>query len=142
MSWDVLVSGAKSPPPCVADMPDDWHGNILGATDDVRQRITASFPNTDWTDPSWGIFEGDGFSFEFSIGSKDQSDGFMIHVRGGGSAVPSLLKLAESNQWYLLDCSQGEWLHHCTDPEAGWSGFKAYRDRVLGNSSSQSGGSA
>jgi hypothetical protein len=77
------------------------------------------------------MFDGDGFSSEFNMGKKDPSDGFMIHVRGGGPVVTKLLELAASTGWFLLDCSQGEWLHHCKDPDAGWIGFQAYRDRVL-----------
>ena len=60
-----------------------------------------------------------------NIGGEEPCNGFMIHVRGGGDAVASLLCLAERWVWYLLDCSQGEWLHHCSDADAGWQGFQA-----------------
>ena len=61
----------------------------------------------------------------------EDTTGFMIHVRGGGNALEKLVLLSETAGWYLLDCSQGEWLHHCEDHEAGWKGFQNYRDRVL-----------
>ena len=32
----------------------------------------------------------------------------------------------------LVDCSQGAGQHQCSAAEAGWQGFQAYRDRVLG----------
>jgi hypothetical protein len=111
-------------------MPNDWRGDSLGLQAEVRQKISTIMPQVDWTDPSWGVFDGDGFSFEFSVGKEDPSDGFMIQVRGGGPAVMKLLELVESTGWYFLDCSQGEWLHHCKDPDAGWIGFQVYRDRV------------
>jgi hypothetical protein len=112
-------------------MPSDWRGESLGSQADVREKISIVLPRVDWSDPTWGMFDGDGFSFEFNMGQKDPSDGFMIHVRGGGPAVTKLLELAASTGWFLLDCSQGEWLHLCKDPDAGWVGFQAYRDRVL-----------
>lgn len=55
----------------------------------------------------------------------------MVHVRGGGQALPPLLELGTRWGWYLLDCSQCEWLHHCESMEAGWQGAQAYRDRVV-----------
>lgn len=133
MSWDVLVIASRAPPLPAAEMPNDWRGDSLGTTTEVRQKISACLPATDWSDSNWGIFDGNGFSFEFNVGKKEMTDGFMVHVRGGGDAVSSLLQLAGRFHWYLFDCSQGEWLHHCTEPEAGWIGFQAYRDRMLGN---------
>lgn len=44
--------------------------------------------------------------------------------------MASLRTLAEQWGWYLLNCSQSEWLHHCSDVCAGWQGFQAYRDRI------------
>jgi hypothetical protein len=113
-------------------MPEDWRGDMLGTAAEVRGMISACLPEVDWSDLTWGSYEGDGFSFEFNVGRKDPIAGFMVHVRGGGGAVAALLQLADRWDWYLLDCSQGEWLHHCSDIDAGWQSFQAYRDRVLG----------
>jgi hypothetical protein len=131
MSWDVSVVAAKIPPPPVDQMSDDWRSDLLGSVAEVRAKIRTCLPAVDWTDVAWGIYEGYGFSLEFNIGGKDPSDGFMIHVRGGGDAIAPLLQLAERWSWYLLDCSQGEWLHHCGEASAGWQEFQAYRHRVM-----------
>jgi hypothetical protein len=132
MSWDVSVFAAPQPPPPVAEMPDDWRGAVLGTAREVRDKVSACLPDVDWSDPTWGIYDGGQFSFEFNLGRDEANDGFMVHVRGGGYALAPLQRLAERWGWYLLDCSQGEWLHHCAEAEAGWQGFQAYRDRVLG----------
>ena len=131
MSWDISVFAAHEPPPPVAEMPQDWRPGVLGTAADVRSKISACLPEVDWSDPKWGTYDGDGFSFEFNVGREDPIDGFMIHVRGGGNAVSALLHLSNECNWYLLDASQGEWLHHCKDAEAGWNEFQAYRNRVL-----------
>jgi hypothetical protein len=107
MSWDISVMAASTPPAPVEQMPKDWRGATLGSEGEVREKISAVLPEVDWSDPTWGILEGNGFSFEFNIGSQRPCEGFMIHVRGGGPAVTSLLRLAEKTGWYLLDCSQG-----------------------------------
>ena len=132
MSWDVSVFAAPQPPPPVAEMPNDWRGAVPGSTREGRYKTSACLPGVDWSDPTWGIYDGGQFSFEFNIGRDEPNDGFMVHVRGGGDALAPLLGLAERWGWYLLDCSQGEWLHHSAEAEAGWQGFQAFRDRVLG----------
>lgn len=112
-------------------MPQDWRGDVMGVQAEIRQEISTILVGVDWSDPTWGLYDGDGYSFEFSMGKDDPSDGFMIHVHGSGPALSDLLKICERTGWFMLDCSQGEWLHHCDDQEAGWKGFQAYRDRVL-----------
>jgi hypothetical protein len=131
MSWDISVFAANEPPPPVSQMPKSWRCAGMGSLDDVRAKISECLPKVDWSDKSWGLYDGEGFSYEFNIGRHDPGNGFMIHVRGGGDAITPLLQLASRWDWYLLDCSQGEWLHHCSEPKTGWSGFQAYRDRVL-----------
>jgi hypothetical protein len=131
MSWDLSVFASADVPPPVEEMPRDWRGQVLGTPDQVRAALSLSFPGVDWASPNWGHFEGPGFSLEFNIGDDDPNDGFMIHVRGGGDPVTPMLRLAEASGWFILDCSSGEWLHHAEEPDAGWLGFQAYRDRVL-----------
>lgn len=131
MSWDVSVFASDSPPPPVEEMPADWKGAVLGSAAAVREAISSALPDVDWADPTWGRFTGNGFSFEFNMGRDDPTDGFMIHVRGGGDAVTSLVRLAQQCGWYLLDTSAGEWMHHADDPSAGWEGFQAFRDSVI-----------
>ncbi|CAN5840263.1 hypothetical protein BH23PLA1_BH23PLA1_20340 [soil metagenome] len=131
MSWDVLVCAAKEPPPPYSEM-DDWQGEPLGTRDEVRSRISAELPEVDWADPAGGVHEGDGFSYEFRLGSDEPCQDFMVHVRGDGDAVAPLLRLIERWGWYLFDLSESEWLHHCSEADLGWKGFQAYRDRVRG----------
>jgi len=113
-------------------MPDDWCGDVMGTLVDVRQKISACLSPVDWSDPYWGVHEGNGFTFEFNIGCDDPCRDIMVHVRGGGDAASSLVMLSERWGWYMLDTSQGEWLHHCDDLNAGWARFQAYRDHAIG----------
>ena len=122
---------SSSPPPPLEQMPPDWSGETLGSPAEIRQSISAVLPAVDWSDTTWGILEGDDFTFEFNVGKDDPSDGFMIHVRGSGPAVTELFRLSEATGWFLLDCSLSEWLHHCPDPDEGWTGFQAYRDKII-----------
>lgn len=105
-------------------MPDSWRGEPLGSQAEVRAKITDCIAGVDWSDPAWGVFHGDGYSYEFNTGTDEPCDSVMVHVRGGGSAVAPLLELGRRCDWNLLDTSQGEWMHHCNSAEAGWEGFK------------------
>lgn len=131
MSWDISFFSSRVPPPSVAEMPKDWHGEEFGVLQDVRDKISKTLPAVDWTDPNWGRYERGSFSYEFNLGSATPCYGFMVHVRGGGEAVTPLVELAIAWSWYMLDTSEGEWLHHLGDERAGWTGFQEYRNRVM-----------
>lgn len=131
MSWDVSVFSCKTPPPPMDQIPDDWRADVMGSGDEVRGKISQFLAGVDWSDPTWGSYRGGGFSFEFNLGSKEPLEGFMVHVRGGGDAVAALVKFAKPNNWYLLDCSTGDWINNDNPSEEGWKGFQAYRDRVI-----------
>jgi hypothetical protein len=128
MSWDLSVFGSESPPPRVDDMPKDWAGTPLGPAADVRAKLSAVFPELDWTNPTWGLLEGPGFSFEFNMGREELLTGFMIHVRGSGDPVPWLMRMGDACTWYMLDTSTGEWMHHLRGPNEGWQGLQDFRD--------------
>ena len=138
MSWDVLIAAAEVPPPPMAETPDDWRLAPMGTRDEIRSQITATLPTVNWSDPHWGTFEGDGFTFEFSVSARkpEPLDSIMVHVRGGGGAVPLLLKLAADHGWYLFDCSESEWIHHLDQVDAGWTGWQDFRNRNLGGPAS------
>ncbi len=130
MSWDIWVVAAETPPPPVAQMPDDWEGVPFGSLKEVREIITTHLPGTDWSDVAWGTYESPGYSLEFNIGEEDPCSSFMIHVRGGGEVVSIIEKLATIPDWCVMDTSQGEWWHHNQDKEKGWKSFQEYRDYI------------
>ena len=109
--------------------------NVLGSSAEVRAKIDAHLPGIDWSDPTWGVLVGDGYSLEFSMREETEKRGFMIHVRGGGDPISSLLRFAVPNRWCLLDCSAGAWIDPKQPSQAGWEGFQAFRGRNLRPSS-------
>lgn len=131
MSWDVSVFAFKEPPTPIDQMPKDWRPPVMGTGDEVRSLISTYLFGVDWSDPTWGLYEGDGFSFEFSMGSDELIDNFAVHVRGSGDAVADLMKFAVPNGWYVLDWSSGDWLDPGKPCEESWKKFQAYRDRIV-----------
>ena len=134
MSWDVMIFNFEGePPPDFTELSEDFEFPPLGPSADVREAISQSLPGgVDWSDPYWGLFAKDGFSFEFNTGKKDPIESIMVHVRGGGDPVAALLAIAVPNNWILVDCSTGELIDPDDPSNAAWQDFQAFRDRALG----------
>jgi hypothetical protein len=132
MSWDVMVFNfGGRPPRSLDELPDDHKPDPLGSLEAVRDLISARLPDVDWSDPTWGIYENDGFSIEFNIGNDDPVDSIMLHVRGDGDPISSLLQVANPNQWTLFDCSTDQFLDPNNPSQQGWQDFQTFRDQVI-----------
>lgn len=94
MSWTVCVFGPGERPN-LADQ--QWDPSPLGTIAEVHSRIDSHLPGVDWSDPTWGFYAGDGFTFEFNVGSEEPIQVVSVHVRGGGNAIADLLRFAIPN---------------------------------------------
>ena len=131
MSWDVMIFnfGDKTPPPL--DQLGETDLRPLGPAGEVRQRISDLLQGLDWSDPTWGLYGGDGFTIEFNVGKDDPITNMMLHVRGGGDAIAAITKFAKPLGWSVLDCSTSEYLDYDHPSQAGWEGFQAFRDKIF-----------
>ena len=123
MSSDVIIFNSKIAIQNIDDLPEDFVGSEMGTADEIRRNINAVFPGTDWSDPSWGIFDGDGFSIEFNIGNEAITTDLMLHVRGNGDPVTPIVKLCRAYSWKGLDTSTGELLNADNPSSKGWRSF-------------------
>ncbi len=130
MSWDVLILKADGTTP-MGELPEDFKPDPLGQAEDLRKRLSEVFDSLDWTDPAWGILDGDGFSFEFNFKKSGIVDSFMLHVRGGGNAVAPIVAMCKHFGWQALDCSTGDFIDLNEPSTKSWEHFQAYRDRVV-----------
>ncbi len=97
----------------------------------MRQRISALLDGIDWSDPSWVLYGGDGYSTEFNVGKDHTISNMMLHVRGGGDAITAITRFAKPLGWSALDCSTSEFLDLDNPSPVGWECFQAYRDRIV-----------
>jgi hypothetical protein len=102
----------------------------MGSGDEIRQRISATLSGVDWSNPAWGLYAGDGFTFEFSVGPEEPVTNFAVHIRGSGDAIADLVRFAVPNGWRLVDWSTGESIDPESPSYAGWEGWQAYRDKI------------
>lgn len=126
-----MVFKFEGKPPVLEDLPDDFRFPTMGPAEEVRTRISDSFESVDWTDESWGIYIGDGFSIEFAIGSDPIVEQMTLFVRGGGDAVTSIAGFCRANQWYAFDIDSGDYIDLENPSDEGFRAFQKYRDRVL-----------
>lgn len=132
MSWDILLMPVPAGFRSVRDIPSDWQPLPLGPRSEVVAGISAVRPDIDWSDPTWGMLGGEGFSIEFSTGREDPVQSVMLHVRGGGDVIPLIAEICERNRWRAIDCSSGEFMDFGEESAQSWRDWQAYRDRVVG----------
>ncbi len=131
MSWDVMIFNTRGKTPPSIEEFQESDCESFGAAAAVRQGISMILPGIDWSDPTWGIYDGDGFSIEFNVGSEDPIESIMLHVRGGGDAISAITSFARPLGWTALDCTTGELLDLDNPSQVGWENFQAFRDKVI-----------
>jgi hypothetical protein len=124
MSWDVAIVKIRGGFRPIAEVePADYVP--LGELQAVQSAILTAFPSAQWSDPTWAVYCGKGFEFEFALEGVESANTVVVHVHGTGDPIPSLLKLTESNAWLAVDCSTGEFVNPKNPSYEGWEGFKA-----------------
>ncbi len=121
-----LPLGAKT----VAEISNDYRPNPLGPRSELIDRIRKMLPDANFKDPTWGIFDGPGFSIEFNKGSKEICDSFMLHVRGGGSAMTVVGRLLQHLAVRGIDCQTGDFFVHDAAEES-FAKWQTFRDQVV-----------
>lgn len=130
ISWDVMIFHLREKPNSLEGLSDAAM-LPLGPAAQVRAAVSAVLAGVDWSDHTWGLYGGDGFSIEFNVGKEDPIQNMMLHVRGGGEAIPDIMRLVVANGWVALDCSTSEFLDPTAPSDEGWVGFQKYRDGVF-----------
>ena len=132
MSWDVSIQRFGRPYSSVEEIPENETCLLLGTRAEVQSAISSAFPGTDWTDPTWGIYDSPAGSIEFNMGNEDSNTGFMLHVRASAAVVPVIVDLCVSNHWQAIDCGSGAFLEQSSDPASGLIAWAEYRDQIVG----------
>jgi len=132
MSWDVSVQRFSREYDSVEDIPESERCVPIGSQAAVRALVSQFFPGTDWSEPSWGIFESANGLIEFNMGKGEPNTGFMMHVRASPAVVRPIIEMCRSQHWQALDCSSGGFLEKSTNAENGLEQWGGYRDQLFG----------
>ncbi len=87
MSWDIFVFDLPPEIISLQDVPKEFAPSPIGPRSEIIAKLSALYPECDFSDPSWGSLGLPGCHIEFSLGSRDKPDSdelecFVMHVRG------------------------------------------------------------
>jgi hypothetical protein len=133
MSWDIFVQDIPDGARVVDDIPDNFNPRPLGSRAEVLRRIQEAVPTADFSDPSWGTFEGPDFSVEFNMGSADVVESFALHVRGGDAAAGFVADLLSRCGWRAFDTASASGIFDPANAVASLERWRRYRDSVINN---------
>ena len=84
MSWDIFAMDVPPQFKSMEEIPSDLRPKPLGSRSAVIAKIKGIIPTANFSDPSWGVIEKDGWSIELNMGNDEICDDFAFHVRGDG----------------------------------------------------------
>ncbi len=131
MSWDIYIMRFPASALRVAEIPEDFQPVPLGKRADVIAQIREVVPTADFSNPEWGVFEGDGFSIEFQMGEEEVCQSVTLLVRGGGSPTPLIGALLDRLKVRGIDCQTSEFFD-IEAARASFGSWQRYRDQILG----------
>lgn len=131
VSWDIFIQNLPAGAGSVQDIPDDFRPGPIGRRSDLIRAIAEVVPSADFSDPSWGIIGGDGFSIEVSMGSDEIVDCIALFVRGSDIAAGVVADIVGRLGLRALDAGTGDFFNPAT-AAGSLRKWWAYRDRVTG----------
>ena len=115
----------------IEDIPDDFSSPPLGSRTDLIESITKALPEVDFSDPSWGLIDGEECSIEVSLSRKELVNSIGLHVRGSGDEPINLIsRLLNAVDARAIDIQAGDFFEQQQAKES-WRKWQTYRDRVL-----------
>ena len=131
MSWDLFVQDLPSEAKRVADIPSEFRPSLIGKRSEIIDGIISIIPTADFSDPSWGQIDGQGWSIEVNLGPEEKCRGFALHVRGGDAAVGAVAAILQRLNLRALDSQTGEFFVADESAVESFRQWKKYRDHVI-----------
>jgi hypothetical protein len=116
----------------VTEIPQDFVPEPLGHRNDLIARIKEVAPDADFSDPSWGLIDGPGYSIEVNIGESDEVDSFALHVRGGDLVIGLIADLLDRLDVGACDPQSDTGIFERDAALASLTRWRAYRDQIVG----------
>ncbi len=135
MSWDIFVQDIPKDVKRIGDMHEKYSNfkpSPIGTRSEIIKKIKEIFPEANFSNPSWGVIEGVGFSIEVNMGDQEECDGFAFHVRGGDIATFVIYDILESLDLRAFDPTSETGLFEIApNAVASLQRWRQYRSKVL-----------
>ena len=92
----------------MADIPSSFRPSLIGKRSEIMAKIIGVIPSTDFSDPNWGLIDGQDWSIDVNLGQDEDCRGFALHVRGGDAAVGAVAVILHRLNLRALDSLTGE----------------------------------
>ncbi len=134
MSWDIFIQYLPDNASKISDIPDGFEPVKIGNRDEIINHISNIIPECDFSDKSWGILDGNGFSIEFNMGNEPEISGFACHIHGFSNEVINIIeKILDILKLKAIDPNYDNFFNRY-DAEKSFKEWQNYRDRVIDNS--------
>jgi len=130
MSWDIFVQDLPPDAKSVADIPSGFRPESIGKRSMIIEGIKELVPTADFSDPTWGLIDGEDWSIEISIRPEEDCRGFVFHVRGGDAAAGTVAAILQHLQLRALDSQTGGFFVAGADAVESFRKWRIYRDKL------------
>jgi hypothetical protein len=135
MSWDVFAQDIPSDATCIDDIPEDFEPQPIGQRSSIIAGIRAVAPFVNTSQPDWLVIEGPDFSVEIALGDEEDAQALAFHSRGSDAAAAVVKEILDTLGLRAFDLESESGLFEPAKAEAAMQRWRAYRDRVVGDSS-------
>jgi hypothetical protein len=130
MSWDIFAVNVPLVFESIEEIPSDFKPKPLGKRSVVIARIKRIVPTADFSDPSRGQIEKDGWSIELDMGNDETCEDFAFHVRGDGDeAVEVVARILDGLGIRGFDPQAGRLFVTGPSAIASFNAWRAFRDK-------------
>ncbi len=133
MSWDIFAVNVPLAFESIEEIPSDFKPKPLGNRSAVIAKIKRIVPTADFSDPSWGLIEKNGWSIELDMGDDEICEDFAFHVRGDGDeAVAVVARILDGLSIRGFDPQAGKLFVPGPSAIASFNKWRALRDKTRG----------
>lgn len=127
MSWDVFIQHLPEGVRRVADIPDEYEPDPLGARTALIEKIKRALPDADFSNPVWGKLDREDFKIEIGMTEAETVRRITVHVQqGSAAAVYAVSQIITAVGGRGLD----SWTGELFDPRIGPHSLRRWRAYV------------
>jgi hypothetical protein len=125
MSWDAVILRIRGPLRPAAEVAESEY-LPLGSLESVAAAIQSAFQSAEWDDPMRAYCSLDEFTaILFDLQGVEDSNCVLVSVSGSHDPIPSLLELANANNWVILDVQNSDFINPANPSREGWLGYRS-----------------
>jgi hypothetical protein len=137
MSWDAVILRIRGPIRPVKEVAESEY-LPLGSLESVAAAIQSAFPSAEWDDPTHAHGSLDEYTgIIFDLGECKGYNWVHVSVSGSRDPIPSLLTLANANNWVILDIQSGDFIDPANPSHRGWIGYRSLVQGIGGGKSDE-----